>query len=158
MDTDKIYTKALRVLDIPDLSLEDVSNDDTFLLVNSNRDNVHHIYKVQIQDGENWVDITPVQDRVTSCNLAKDDLDILFPKEDGGNEQYNIYLTDFSTNKPELYLELKDARVSTIKRTKDKKVQATKRNSSAKKNHVLHRNSRKTFQRKDRRPQTKRHQ
>ena len=117
----EIAPPYLKVLDIPDLWLEDVANDDTFLLIGSNKENIHHIYKVEVSNLTNWIDITPGSDRVFSGSLSSDDLEFLYPKENSGNERFDIYATNLQSTQTKLALKLDDTRVSSVKRTKDKK-------------------------------------
>ena len=117
-ETSSMYEK---VLDIPDLTLLDIANDDSFLLVCSNKNNTHHIYKIDISNLNNWVDLIPGSDRVFSGSLSSDDVEFIYPQELKGNERFNIYLTRLKDNGNKLFLKLDDMRVSNVKRTKDKK-------------------------------------
>lgn len=119
--TTKTDSSYLKVLSIPDLWLQDVASDESFILVGSNKDNAHHVYKVELSDLDNWIDVTPGPDRVLSGTLSHNDLTFYYPKELQGNERFDIYGTDLQTFQNSLVTKLDDLRIWTIKETKDTK-------------------------------------
>ena len=107
------------VFDVPDLELISLSHDSKFLSVSSNRDNVPHIYKVDLVKTKKWIDLTPGTDRVVDGSLSSDDSSFLFPREKAGNEKHNLYITDIGSNETSLLVELDSIRVSKVDWTSD---------------------------------------
>jgi len=106
-----------KIFGIPDLSLLDVSNDGSFLLVVSNKENVHHIYQIPLDEPESWHPITLGEDRVLEGALSKDDSQFLFPMARGGSEKHHLYLYDFGKNETTIFKQLDSMRVSGLKWT-----------------------------------------
>jgi dipeptidyl aminopeptidase/acylaminoacyl peptidase len=110
---------AAKVFDIPALSLLDLSHDGSFLLVVSNKDNVHHVYQLPNDSPKKWKPITSGEDRVLTGALSKDDSQFLFPMAAGGSEKHHLYMYDFGKGKATLFKELDSIRVGITKWTPD---------------------------------------
>ncbi len=107
------------VFDVADLELVELSHDCRFLLVMSNKENVHHVYQVPISNTNIWTDLTPGEDRVITGSLSSDDSRLLFWRETAGDEKYNLYVTDLESHEPSLLLDLDSIRVQKADWTPD---------------------------------------
>jgi len=114
-----VRKKAMDVFDIPDLMLLDVSHDGKFLLAVSNKENVHQVYQIPVDNPDKWKVVTSGEDRVLSGSLFKDDSRFLFPKAAGGSEKHDLYIYDFSTKKTAILNQLDSIRISDTKWTPD---------------------------------------
>ncbi|MFO7836220.1 MAG: alpha/beta fold hydrolase [Candidatus Thorarchaeota archaeon] len=99
------------VFDVPDLELVSLSHDSEFLLVASNRDNVPHVYQIRLSNPDEWIDLTPGEDRVATGSLSADDSRFLFPRETAGNEKHDLFVTDLESYETSLLLDLDSIRV-----------------------------------------------
>ncbi|MFW9779559.1 MAG: S9 family peptidase [Candidatus Heimdallarchaeota archaeon] len=108
-----------QILDIPDLILLDIAHSGEFLLVISNKSDFHQVYRINLDELDKWINITDVGERIVFGALSPDDSKFVFPKEQGGNEKHDLYLTDLISNKPNLLLKLDSIRVFTIEWTPD---------------------------------------
>jgi dipeptidyl aminopeptidase/acylaminoacyl peptidase len=99
------------VFDVPDLELVSLSHNSEFLLVSSNKDNVPHVYQIQLSNLDEWIDLTPGEDRVATGSLSGDDSRFLFPRETAGNEKHDLYVTYLESNETSLLVDLDSIRV-----------------------------------------------
>ena len=113
------YELLKRILAIPDLSLSSASKNGDFLIVNSNKDNIHQMYKVNVSHPDQWINLTPVADRIVSCALSHDERQLVFPKENDGNEKHDLYVTMLDDLTPQLLLKLDSHRVLSVHWTPD---------------------------------------
>ncbi|TFF66915.1 S9 family peptidase [Candidatus Thorarchaeota archaeon] len=107
------------VFDVPDLELVSLSHDSRFLLVMSNKENVHHVYQVPLSNSSKWTDLTPGEDRVITGSLSSDDSRFLFWRGRAGDERHNLYVTDLKSHEASLLLDLDSIRVSKADWTPD---------------------------------------
>lgn len=107
------------ILAIPDLDLVTASKNGDLLIVNSNKDNIHHMYKVSTANTDEWNDLTPVPDRIVTCALSHDEQMVVFPKETAGNEKHDLYVTSLDAVNPKQLLKLDSHRVFSVHWTPD---------------------------------------
>ncbi len=119
MKLSKKLDELLDIFGIPDLILHDVAKSGSFLLVISNKNDVHQVFKVDLNSLNNWINLTNVGERITTGDLSPDDSKFVFPKEQGGNEKHDLYITDIKTENPSVLLKLDSIRVLTPKWTPD---------------------------------------
>lgn len=116
---ESLRKKAEKIFKIPDLTLLDVAPDGKFLLLVSNKDNVHHVYKLPLENSKTWVQVTSGEDRVVNGTLSNDGSKFLFPMAPGGSEKHHLYLHDFTKGKTTLLQKLDSMRVGNAKWTPD---------------------------------------
>ncbi len=54
------------------------------------------MYMISMKSLGELKDITPISERVVTCALSNDENKIVFPKENAGNEKYDLYITDLN--------------------------------------------------------------
>ncbi|MFX1283384.1 MAG: alpha/beta fold hydrolase [Promethearchaeota archaeon] len=115
----KKLAELLEVFEIPDLILHDVAKSGLFLLVISNKNDVHQVFEVNLNDLNNWINLTNVGERITTGDLSPDESKFVFPKEQGGNEKHDLFITDLRTKNSSVLLKLDSIRVFTPKWSPD---------------------------------------
>lgn len=99
------------VFAVPDLELVALSHNSEFVLVASNKENIPHIYQVRLSNPDDWIDLTPGEERVSVGSLSEDDSLFLFPKENAGNEKHDLYVTDLVSYETSMLIDLNSIRV-----------------------------------------------
>jgi dipeptidyl aminopeptidase/acylaminoacyl peptidase len=117
-----IDNKVFEIFSISDLSLLTLSHNSEFLLVASNKSNVHQVYQVPLENPENWHNLTIGEDRVYIGALSPDDSRFLFAKESGGNEKHDLFITDLQTYETTLLKKLDSIRIFAPKWTLDDQI------------------------------------
>ncbi|MFW9903266.1 MAG: alpha/beta fold hydrolase [Candidatus Thorarchaeota archaeon] len=110
--------EAYKLFEIKDLIFHKLSKNMDFLLVITNKDKFHHVYKKEISkkeesnDFSDLIDLTPGTERIMTGCLSNDNLNYVYPQETGGNELHNLYITNIEKIHTELLLKLDNVRVS----------------------------------------------
>ncbi|MFQ5978432.1 MAG: alpha/beta fold hydrolase [Candidatus Heimdallarchaeota archaeon] len=122
LDLTSIDKEAFEIFSIPELTLLTLSHNSKFLLVASNKSNVHQVYQIPLDDPENWHNLAVGEDRVTIGALSPDNSQFLFPRETGGNEKHDLFITDLQTYKTTLLKNLDSMRIFEPKWTQDDQI------------------------------------
>ncbi|MFX1250814.1 MAG: alpha/beta fold hydrolase [Promethearchaeota archaeon] len=99
------------IFNIPDLIFLDVSHSADFFLIISNKNNTHNVFKIDLNNLKEWIPVTRGEDRVFTGHLSSDDSRFVFPKEQGGNEKHDLFVTDLTTLETSLLVNLNSIRV-----------------------------------------------
>ncbi|MHA1167491.1 MAG: alpha/beta fold hydrolase [Candidatus Hodarchaeales archaeon] len=110
----ELASELKQIFSIPDLLLLDIAHSSEFILVISNKDNIHNVYKIDLNNPDEWIPVTRDEDRVVLGKISPDDAFFVYAKSTGGKEKHDLFLVDMNTIEVSPLLKLESTRVFSI--------------------------------------------